>query len=130
MKEPDRRVRDADSRSGQAVLELAVGLFALLAAVVAVLVAGFLSVADGEAMVAAQRDALEKSSSGVAAAVPADSAPPAVFPGLEGVSGSGLHRGEGEVAVVLPPAAEPLFGLGQEQVARREAWMPSAGGLQ
>ena len=52
---------------GQAVLELAVGLFALLLVLVGILSVGLLSRADSDAMVAAQREALEKSASGTGA---------------------------------------------------------------
>lgn len=119
----DRRPRSAAPRAGQAVLELAVGLFALLAAIVAVLCAGLFATADGDAMTAAQRDAFERAASGAAA-------PESRSPGDEdGDAETGLHCGEGEAVADLPPAAAPLFGLGEKTTVRHEAWMPSTGGL-
>ena len=118
-----RRPRSAAPRAGQAVLELAVGLFALLAAIVAVLCAGLFATADGDAMTAAQRDAFERAASGAAA-------PEALSAGDgDAASGTGLHRGEGEAVADLPPAAAPLFGLGGKTTVRHEAWMPSTGGI-
>lgn len=59
-----RRAGSRAGNRGQAVLELAVGLFALLIVLVGILSVGLLSRADSDAMVAAQRQALEKSASG------------------------------------------------------------------
>lgn len=117
-----RRPTTAPARAGQAVLELAVGLFALVAAVVAVLCAGLLATSDGDAMLAAQRDAFEKSSSGAAA----PETP--VAAGEDAWSGARLHCGEGESSAALPPAAKPLFGLAETATSRHEVWMPSTGG--
>lgn len=102
------KTRAGADRSGQAVLELAVGLFALLAAIVGILVVGLLSRARSDAMVAAQRKAVEASC---------------------GVVGDGLKSGSGEASVALPPAAKPMFGIEPEQTAEEEVWMPATGVL-
>lgn len=40
-----------------------------------------------------------------------------------------MRRGEGEATAELPPAANPLFGLGESASVRNEVWLPQTGGV-
>lgn len=41
-----------------------------------------------------------------------------------------MRRGDGEATVKLPPAARPLFGLGETATLRNEVWLPQTGGVE
>ena len=77
----------------------------------------------------ALRDGAAAAWDGTAGYVPRHDALPELAGGSSAASVNGLRTGSASRTVELPPAAEPLFGLGAEAETERTVLLPQTGGL-